>query len=355
MADDLQNETDEPLVDDTTDVVDTGSDTSGEQAVVDPSAATEGTQTQQEAAWQAHLKQLGIEDVDDVNVGVERLATAFRQRDHELSEMVEYNRLLESRLRQAPVQQQAEPAAATQQATEKDPFYLPQLPVGWERYRVRSRAADGSEQVEWAEDTPNAIRQAGEEYGVRIREFQYQISTPQGMKELLDSYIAANVLPRVNQELGEREQQLSVQQLADRFLNENAEWFYEVDALTGKALQDHRTGQPKISESGREFQGIMNQLEQDGITNFSRRLEIAQKVFARQQAAQQQEPVQQRQAAQTQIVAQKQALVGRRASTNTTRVPQQQTPAGARNTLPARRGYGETFVEDLRKNGVNLG
>jgi hypothetical protein len=352
MAEELQSETDESLVDDTTPVA---GDTSAQTGQVDAGQIEGGdeslTQTEQEAAWKAHLKQLGIEDVEDVNVGVERLATAFRQRDSELSEMVEYNRLLESRLRQAPVQQEPEPA---EPAAPNDPFYMPQLPMGWEQYRVRSRSADGTEQVVWAEDTPAAIRKAGDEYGVRVREFQYQISTPQGMKELLDSYVAANVLPRVTQEMGAREQQLTVKQVADRFLNENAEWFYETDALTGKALTDQRTGQPKISESGREFQSIMVQLEQDGITNFNRRLEIAQRMFARQQAAAQQEPAQQRQAVQQQIVTQKQALVGRRASTNTTRVPQQQTPAGVRDTQPERRSYGASVVENLRKNGVTL-
>lgn len=322
----------------------------------DSSGDTAAADTQVEA-WREHLRRVGIEEAADVNVGVETLATAYRQRDEQLAEMVEYNRLLQEQLRHAPQGQSPSAAPQVQQPAATSPFDLPALPSGWERFRVRV-----GEDVSWADDTPPSVRQAAEDHWAHVRDYQYRISTPAGLKEILDSYIEQAVLPRVTEQLGSRESQLTEQQLADRFVEQNATWFYDRDALTGRPIVDPRTGSQRLSGVGQEFADTMADLARRGIGSFADRLELAQKLVPVPQSAPSSQPVtptvanplQQRQAVQETIDQQRAKLNGRRAAPSGNRVPQAQPAPAVPDRQKRQASYGQSLVESLRKNGVEL-
>lgn len=319
---------------------------------VDAEAATSVTPTEQtEADWRAPFAEVGIVDVDDVNQGIQRLKDAYQQRLRQVEELAEYNRIIAQRAAQGGAQQQA---VATPQAEPERPkgwFDGPQLPVGYERFVVTKQTASGEETREWSPNTPANVKQQVEQYYQRLQEWQYKISTPDGFREVMDEYIKQAVIPQVEQTYGSRQREMETRQVADQFFEKNGSWFWEIDRATGQPLVDPVSGEYRVSLEGQKFRKTLIDLENSGVQDPIRRLELAQQLFASQRAVQQAAPAAQRADVAQTIEQQRQKVLGRRATPSTTRPAQHQVPSGDDSE---RLTHGRRFVEALKKQGVEL-
>lgn len=310
--------------------------------------------SQAQEPWRGYFEQIGLTDVDDLDTGLDRLTQAYRQRNDQLQQLADANRQLAEELRaraRGTSQPAAEPQAPVSQQPD-DPFALPALPPNIERFRVKRRNEAGQDEWDWAEDTPANIRDAGEQYAAKMIDFQTRVLTPQGFKEILDTYLDRQIVPRVEQQYQSRQQEQLDAQVEHQWLTQN-DWFYEKDAVSGSVLSDPITDQPRVSLEGRKFLKLMEDLQADGVASFQRRLALADQMYQRQRQVQQQQPAQQRQTAAQANDAAKKAMLGRKASPSTTNPSRQQGTVGGEDPRD-RTGYGRKLVESLRAQGVEL-
>ena len=254
-----------------------GSDGSvGGTDAADPAPEDPAPSEPQVPAWQSQLQEVGFSEVADAESAVERLVAKLRIQEEQLSNYNEQVRFYRENRQPAQPHQVDAPQEPSQ-----DLDQLTKLAQEWEdpswSYEYLTTDEEGNRLV--ADGTPDDIRKKIHEMDRRMTNWNKTIQSPAAFREVLDAYIDHKLNEGFETSYQQKQTQAQEQSAVDTFVNENANWLYRRDPVSGNFLQDHGTGDYLYSDQGTRFIQLMQQFAEDGVSSISRQLHYAKQVM----------------------------------------------------------------------------
>ena len=141
---------------------------------------------------------------------------------------------------------------------------------------------------DWAENTPNEVIDAAEDYveyhkewDKAIRERPHEV-LPQVIEKEFDRLFVdryGQLMDEYREEQSVRQQHNDVQAIHDR----NSDWMYQQDPRTGQAVVDYN-GEPVLTQQGQQVISHINNLRQSGMTDPKQLWDTASRLLAGEMA-----------------------------------------------------------------------
>lgn len=271
---------------------------------------------QSDERWQRTLEEAGFKDFNDVNTAVERAVESMRQKENQVQDLARQVKFYQDQAQaySGRTYEQATPQQPSGSAAQDDRDAFSKLVDGWvdpasvDRYLV-----DAENGRAFVDNIDEETKQHVMGVDKKVRQWQELLSDPRRFAEAVDSRVERMISEKFEASFEEKQTAQQEQTTIDRFINENANWLYQRDPVTGDFIVDPVTSEFVYSEHGNQFLQHMDSVRNDGITSVSKQIHWAQRAMGgvpapasqpAQQAAPQQTPEEQAQA-------QRQAMRGR--------------------------------------------
>lgn len=316
-----------------------------------PDAAPAEPGTSTGSTWQDTFTGAGFSEIDSMDTAAQTAVEALRVRDEEIARLTQQLKTVPQYAPQPPA-----PPQISEPEPEEQPDDVGRLVNGWRDVSVQQAQQwqqwIDPETQQIRENTPPEIAETIRSASTQAEQWGEVISDPRRLMTAIESRVQKMINTQLEQGFTTRQQQARDAEIEDHFLQENENWLYATDPVTGQPIIDPVTGYQRWSSEGERFKQIYDYVGSTGVQSRADQIRFAQGIYGQQVQTQQNQPVARRENQQPTVAQQRQAMLGQTNNNQPRqRVVNNVSPgAGEREAGEQELSVGDLFYQEMTRS-----